>query len=134
MRNYVTTYDPFFDLFFHTEKRNNLAYIFDTDIIEKKDNYEMKINLPHVKKEDVKVSLENGYLNVAVTTSLANEEKEENYILRERNYGSYSRNYFVGEDIKMQDISAKLNEGVLTLNIKKPNLEEIEKQKYIEIE
>lgn len=134
MRNYVTTYDPFFDLFFQPEKRNNHRYLMSTDILDKKDHYEMKVNLPDVKKDDLKVSLENGYLNIDVTTNNENEEKEENYILKERSYGSYSRRYYVGEDVEMKDISGKLDNGLLTLTIKKPNEEAVKKSHQIEIQ
>ena len=134
MRNYVTTYDPFFDLFFQPEKRNNHRYLMSTDILDKKDHYEMKVNLPDVKKDDLKVSLENGYLNIEVTINNENEEKEEDYILKERSYGSYSRRYYVGEDVEMKDISGKLDNGLLTLTIKKPNEEAVKKSHQIEIQ
>ena len=134
MRNYVTTYDPFFDLFFQPEKRNNHRYLMSTDILDKKDHYEMKVTLPDVKKDDLKVSLENGYLNIDVTINNENEEKEENYILKERSYGSYSRRYYVGEDVEMKDISGKLDNGLLTLTIKKPNEEAVKKSHQIEIQ
>lgn len=134
MRNYVTTYDPFFDLFFQPEKRNNHRYLMSTDILDKKDHYEMKVNLPDVKKDDLKVSLENGYLNIDVTINNESEENEENYILKERSYGSYSRRYYVGEDVEMKDISGKLDNGLLTLTIKKPNEEAVKKSHQIEIQ
>ena len=135
MRNYVTTYDPFFDLFFQPEKRTNHHYLMSTDIVEKKDHYEMKVNLPDVKKDDLKVSLDNGYLTIDVTTSEESEEKEEeNYILKERSFGSYSRRYYVGEDVEMKDITGKLENGLLTLNIKKVDEKEIKKSHQIEIQ
>lgn len=135
MRNYVTTYDPFFDLFFQPEKRNNHHYLMSTDIVEKKDHYEMKVNLPDVKKEDLKVSLENGYLTIDVTTTNESDEKEEgNYILKERSFGSYSRRYYVGDDVEMEDITGKLENGLLTLNIKKVDEKEVKKSHQIEIQ
>lgn len=133
MRNYVTTYDPFFDLFFQPERKINSGYIMDTDILDKKDHYEMRVNLPQVKKEDLKVSLKDGYLSIEVT--MDNESKEEGeFILNERSYGSYSRSYYLGEDIQMKDISGKLENGTLTLTIKKPNQEEVNKNHYVEIQ
>ena len=135
MRNYVTTYDPFFDLFFQPEKRNNHGYLMSTDIIDKKDHYEMKVNLPNVKKDDLKVSIDNGYLTIDVVVNNESEEKNEHdYILRERSYGSYQRRYYVGEDVEMKDISGKLENGLLTLQIKKPNEQEIKKSHYVQIE
>ena len=134
MRNYVTTYDPFFDLFFQPEKRTNHRYQMSTDILDKKDHYEMKVNLPDVKKEDLNVSLENGYLNIEVNVNTEKQEKEEDYILNERSYGTYSRRYYVGEDVEMKDISGKLENGLLTLNIKKVDEEAVKKSHQIEIQ
>lgn len=134
MRNYVTTYDPFFDLFFQPEKRTNHRYLMSTDILDKKDHYEMKVNLPDVKKEDLNVSLENGYLNIEVNVNTEKQEKEEDYILNERSYGTYSRRYYVGEDVEMKDISGKLENGLLTLNIKKVDEEAVKKSHQIEIQ
>ena len=129
MRNYVTTYDPFFDLFFH-EPRNKYNYMMDTDIIDKKDHYLMRVNIPNVNKEDVKVALNDGYLTI--TVEVKNEKDNEEYILRERTYSSYERSYYVGEDIHYEDIKAKLNNNVLELTISKPK-EEV-KNHYIDIQ
>ena len=134
MRNYVTNYDPFFDLFFQPEKRTNHRYLMSTDILDKKDHYEMKVNLPDVKKEDLNVSLENGYLNIEVNVNTDKQEKEEDYILNERSYGTYSRRYYVGQDVEMKDISGKLENGLLTLNIQKVNEEAVKKSHQIEIQ
>lgn len=135
MRNYVTTYDPFFDLFFQPEKRNNHRYLMSTDIIDKKDHYEMKVNLPNVKKDDLKVSIDNGYLTIDVVVNNESDEKSEHdYILRERSYGSYQRRYYVGEDVEMKDVSGKLENGLLTLEIKKPNEQEVKKSHYVQIQ
>ena len=134
MRNYVTSYDPFFDLFFQPEKRTNHRYLMSTDILDKKDHYEMKVNLPDVKKEDLNVSLENGYLIIEVNVNTDKQEKEEDYILNERSYGTYSRRYYVGQDVEMKDISGKLENGLLTLNIKKVNEEAVKKSHQIEIQ
>ena len=133
MKNYITTYDPFFDLFFAEAGKNNHNYLMDTDILNKEDHYEMLINVADVKKENIKISLDKGYLKVEISLE-DKEENNEEYILRERRYGQYSRTYFVGEDIQMKHISAKLNEGVLNIRINKPNEEELNKQKYVEIQ
>ena len=119
MRNYVTTYDPFFDLFFHTSERNNHNYIMNTDVLDKKDKYELRVNVGNVKKENIKLSLENGYLTVNVTTSNDYDENEE-YIFRERTSSEYERSYYVGENVKLADLSASLEDGILSLRINKP--------------
>lgn len=134
MRNYVTTYDPFFDLFFQPERSNKYHYIMDTDVIDNKDSLEMLVNLPNFKKEDVKVSLDNGYLTIEAIASKENKESNKNYLMRERRFGSYSRTYYVGEDIHMSDISGKLEDGVLSLTIKKPVKEEVKENRYLDIQ
>lgn len=132
MRNYVTTYDPFFDMFFPKQVKNSSSYLMDTDILEKEDHYELKMNLPNVNKDNLKVSLEDGYLKVEVTVSNDTKEDEENYIIRERKYGSYQRSFYIGKEYSLKDVSGKLNEGVLNLTINKPSKEE--SSRFIDIQ
>ena len=73
MRNYITTYDPFFDRFFLRANNCSVSHMMKTDIKENKDNYQLFIELPEVKKEDAKITLENGYLKV---TAFLNREEE----------------------------------------------------------
>ncbi len=125
--------DPFFDGFFsHDTNTNGLMR---TDIIDANDHYELHIDLPAIKKENIKVSLADGYLTVSVNYSENNEEKKDGkYLRRERQYGSYSRTYYVGDQIKEDGIHAKLEDGVLTLNLVKPVEPEKKGKRYIEIE
>ena len=132
MRNYITTYDPFFDRFFLRANNCNVSHMMKTDIKETKNNYQLEIELPEVKKEDVKVALENGYLKVSATLN-HEENEDDNYIYRERSYGEYSRSYYVGDTVKLEDIGAKLDSGVLTINIKKRSEKEIEKEHLVQI-
>ena len=121
MRNYITNYDPFFDRFF-----------LRANIKENKSDYQMFIELPEVKKEDTRITLENGYLKVTATLN-KEDENDEDYIYRERSYGEFSRSYYVGDTVKLQDISAKLENGVLTVDIKKRSEKEIEKEHLVQI-
>ena len=132
MRNYITTYDPFFDRFFLRANNCSASNMMKTDIKETKENYLMKIDLPEVKKEDTKITLEGGYLKVTATIN-QEEDNEEDYIYRERCYGEYSRSYYVGDTVKLSDVSAKLENGVLTVNIKKHSEKEIEKEHTVQI-
>ena len=108
-----------------------------TDIRETENEYILDIELPGFAKEDLKVSMKDGYLTVqAGTESEKNEDdKEKNYIRRERFSGSYSRSFYVGDEVKETDIKAKYDNGVLQLSIPKieakPNKPET---KYIAIE
>ena len=127
MRNYITSYDPFFDRFFLRANNCNVSHMMKTHIKENKDNYQLFIELPEVKKEDTKITLENGYLKVTASLN-KEEENDEDYILRERNYGEWSRSYYVGDTVKLEDVTAKLDSGVLTVSIKKRDEKEIEKE------
>ena len=131
MKNYMTNYDPFFDLFFPTKTEDAYHNMMKTDIVEKEDHYELRINVPGVEKENVKISLRDGYLNIEA--SIVNEVKEkEKYLYRERNEGRFSRSYYVGDYVKYDDITASMNNGVLYLTVKKV-VEQKSEPKYIAI-
>ncbi len=129
--------DPFLKELFGAETLNETKAhgLMKTDIKENDDDYEVTIDLPSIKKEDVKVSFENGYLNVNVSHNANNDEKDKkgNYIRRERYFGSYSRSYYIGEDVSKENISAKLENGTLNLIIKKA-VKQTEETKYIAIQ
>ena len=125
--------DPLFDELFFGNK--NKHEVMKTDIKDEGDHYLMKIDLPEVKKENIKLSLEDGYLIVSAKFDYNNEDKEKNnYIRRERHYGNCSRSYYLGEDVTEEDIKAKLQDGVLTLNVKKVDSKAKETKKFISIE
>ena len=125
--------DPLFDELFIGNK--NKHEVMKTDIKDEGDHYLMKIDLPEVKKENIKLSLEDGYLIVSAKFDYNNEDKEKNnYIRRERHYGNCSRSYYLGEDVTEEDIKAKLQDGVLTLNVKKVDPKAKETKKFISIE
>lgn len=125
--------DPLFDELFFGNK--NKHEVMKTDIKDEGDHYLMKIDLPEVKKENIKLSLEDGYLIVSAKFDYNNEDKEKNnYIRRERHYGNCSRSYYLGEDVTEEDIKAKLQDGVLTLNVKKIDPKAKETKKFISIE
>lgn len=125
--------DPLFDELFFGNK--NKHEVMKTDIKDEEDHYLMKIDLPEVKKENIKLSLEDGYLIVSAKFDYNNEDKEKNnYIRRERHYGNCSRSYYLGEDVTEEDIKAKLQDGVLTLNVKKVDPKAKETKKFISIE
>ncbi len=125
--------DPLFDELFFGNK--NKHEVMKTDIKDEGDHYLMKIDLPEVKKENIKLTLEDGYLIVSAKFDYNNEDKEKNnYIRRERHYGNCSRSYYLGEDVTEEDIKAKLQDGVLTLNVKKVDPKAKETKKFISIE
>ena len=123
MRNYLATTEPLFNIFFDENCYEH--NVMKTDICESKDSYLIKVDLPEVKKEDIKVELKDGYLVITASRHKEiKEDEEEGYIHNEICYGEYSRSFYVGKDVEIKNIDAKLNDGVLTLNIKKVNKQE----------
>ncbi len=105
------------------------AHMMKTDIRDKEDGYEIVVDLPGVKKENIQARLENGYLSISAEKSLDKEEKNEEgrYIRRERYSGSCSRSFYVGDAVKQEDITARFEDGVLTLSV--PKVKELESGK-----
>ena len=100
-----------------------------TDVREHDDHYDLEIDLPGFKKEDITVELENGYLTVTANKGHDQEEKDKKgtIIRQERYSGTMSRSFYLGENYRTEDIKASFEGGVLTLNVPKK-----EEQKQIE--
>ncbi len=146
-------FDDFFDDFFDfpvfddremqkAEKKlygRHAARMMKTDVQEHDDHYEVDIDLPGFKKDELSLELKDDYLQISAAKGLDKEEKEKEtgkYVRRERYAGSVSRAFYVGKDVKQEDIHAKYENGVLKLSIpkaeeKKP---EVEDNRYIAIE
>ena len=125
-------FDNFFrDDDFFTKKQNSLM---KTDVKEKKDEYEIKIDMPGFEKEDINLSLKNGYLEISAKTSKEDNEEEEKYVRRERFFGECSRSFYVGDDITEEDIEAEFKNGILKIDVpKKENEDDQKETKQIEI-
>ena len=108
-----------------------------TDVKESETGYELDIDLPGYKKENVKAELKDGYLKISAESRQDNDEKDENgkYIRRERYYGTCSRSFYVGEEVTQEDIRARFEDGILKVSVpKKEAKPAIEESKYIAIE
>ena len=114
----------------------NAAKIMKTDVQERDGSYEIDIDLPGFKKEDVSVKLENVCLTVTASKGLDKDEQKEDsgYIRRERWSGSCSRSFYVGEDVRPEDIKAKMEDGILHLTMPKAEQKALPKQDTILIE
>ena len=88
--------------------------------------------MPGIKKENVKIELSKGYITISAENNNEVEEKENNYIRKERHYGSFTRSFYVGDKVEMNDINATMDNGILSITVPKEESEEPEK-KYIEI-
>lgn len=126
-------WDPFFEDFFeipHEVRNNNLM---KADVREDDKQYHIDVDLPSIKKENIKIELNDGYLTIHAEEHRDEDEKKNGkYIRRERFMGKFSRSFYVGEDVKESDITANLTDGVLTLDINKVEPVKAEK-KYIAI-
>ena len=114
----------------------NAKNMMKTDIRETDGSYELDVDLPGFKTDEISAKLENGYLTISASKGLDKDEenKKGEYIRRERYAGSMSRSFYVGEHLDQQDIKAKYEDGILKLSIPKKDVKELEQNKYIAIE
>ena len=110
--------------------------IMKTDVHEHEDGYEVDIDLPGFKKDEIELNLENGYLTVRAAKGLDKDEtdKKGKLIRQERYAGSMQRSYFVGKNITAEEIKAKFEDGVLKLNVPKKDATKLPEKKTIMIE
>ena len=108
-----------------------------TDVRETDDAYEVDIDLPGFKKDEVTAELKDGYITIAASKGLDKDEKDKKtgkYIRKERYAGSMSRSFYVGEDVTQDEISAKFENGILQLKVPKKANKAVEGKNYIAIE
>ena len=112
--------------------------VMKTDIKETDEGYELEIDLPGFAKDEVKVSLDNGYMTVSAAKGLDKDEQEKKsgkYIRRERYAGACERSFYVGDEITEEDVKGEFKHGMLKLFIpKKEAKPAVEQKKYISIE
>ncbi len=109
--------------------------VMKTDIKEQEKKFIITIDLPGYDKEDIKIHMEEGYLNIHAKTNTEKEENENGKFLRkERYFGECSRSFYIGENITEEDIKATFKNGILNLEIpKKEEVKQVPEKKYIEI-
>ena len=138
-------FDEFFDDFpTPREFRNidrrlygkNAAREMKTDVHEHEDHYEVDIDLPGFKKDEINLTLENGYLTVSAAKGVDKDEttKKGKIIRQERYAGALQRSFYVGDALTEQDITAKFENGVLSLNVPKQEARKLPEKKVIMIE
>ena len=112
------------------------AQVMKTDVRETADSYEVYVELPGFKKEDVKLDLKDGYLTISARRSGARGEKdgEGRYIRQERYAGQCSRSFYVGESVKPKDVHAKFEDGILKLSLPKAEQPKLPDHRTITIE
>mgnify|MGYP002649401047 CR=1 FL=1 len=110
--------------------------VMKTDVKETDTGYEVDIDLPGFKKDEIQLELNDGYLTISAEKGLDKEEKDkkDKYIRRERYAGSMSRTFYVGESVTENDIHAKYENGILTLDVPKEEAKKVPEKRYISIE
>ena len=110
--------------------------VMKTYIKEKDEGYELVVDLPGFKKDEIEVQLENGYLTISAAKGLDKDETDKNgkYLRQERYAGSMSRSFYVGEGITEEDIHGKFENGILKVDIPKAEAKRVEQKKHIAIE
>ena len=129
--------DDWFDYQPAYRYRQNAAGLMKTDVKENDKDYEMNVELPGYKKEDLKLELKDGYLTIQAAHNENKDEKDKNgkMVRQERYSGSMQRSFYVGDDLKEEDIHARFVDGVLTIAIpKKEAKQQIPEKKTIAIE
>lgn len=130
-RNDFDLFDDFpFEGFLPRKEKN----LMKTDVRETKNGYIVDIDLPGYNKENISLSLNNGYLEVSAKQEKKNDSDDEKFVRRERFYGECSRSFYVGDDITEEDIEAEFKNGILRIDIpKKDEKEDNTEVKQIEI-
>lgn len=114
----------------------NAKNMMKTDIREHDNGYEVDVDLPGFKKDEISLELENGYLTVSAAKGLDKDEKDKKgkYIRRERYAGAMQRSFYVGDTLTQEDIKAKYDNGILSISIPKKDAQAVETKKTITIE
>lgn len=114
----------------------NAKNLMKTDVRETDNTYELDIDLPGFKKDEVQLDLKDGYLTISAAKGLDKdqEDKKGKYIRQERYAGACSRSFFVGEGIEPQDVSAKFEDGILRVSLPKRVKKELPRNSTIAIE
>ena len=132
-KNEFDLFDEMFNDPFFTRGENKLM---KTDIKEKGDKYLLEVDLPGYEKEDIKIEIEDGYLTVhaSMNKNVEESDKDSKYVHKERYVGNSSRSFYVGDNVKEEDIKATFKNGTLKLTFPKDKQEKQDEKKYIDIE
>ena len=112
------------------------ARVMKTDLKEQDEGYELSIDLPGFKKDQIDLQLQNGYLTITATKGVEEDEKNKKgkIVHQERYSGSMSRSFYIGESLTEEDVKAKFEDGVLTLEFPKEKAIKLPERKTIQIE
>ena len=127
-RNSFDLDDFFDDPFFRREERHPHP-LMKTDIRENENSYIIDVDLQEFDKENINIDVTDGYLNINASVNNEEKEEKENYLRKERFSGECSRSFYIGDEVKTEDIKANFRNGILTLNVPKVKEEDKESEK-----
>ena len=112
----------------------NAKNLMKTDVRETENTYEVDVDLPGFKKDEISVDLKDGYLTISAAKGLDKDQKDQNgkYIRQERYAGAISRSFYVG-DVQPEQVSAKYEDGILQISLPKVEKKELPKSTTIAI-
>jgi HSP20 family protein len=121
--------DRLFDGFFRGVRAEGAFYP-AVDVYETKDSVVVEVEVPGMKKDDIKITIEDDVLRIHGEKKVEREEKDRNYYVVERSYGTFERTFRLPDYVDPEKIKAKFDKGVLTITIPK---KEEEKKKVIDV-
>ena len=112
------------------------ARVMKTDLKEHDEGYELKVDLPGFKKDQIELQLQNGYLTISAAKGLEEEGKDKKgrIVHQERYTGSMTRSFYIGENVREEDVKARFEDGVLTLDFPREKPVALPEKKTIQIE
>ena len=135
-------FDDMFDMDAMFNNRRNELFgkhaknLMKTDIRETENTYELDIDLPGFKKDDIQIELQNGYLTISAAKGVDKDEQDKKgrYIRQERYAGAMSRSFYVGENVTIEDMHARFESGILQISVPKNVQKQLPKRNILEIE
>ncbi len=116
----------------HVLYGKNAARMMKTDVKETDEGYELAVDLPGMKKDEIHLDLQNGCLTISTEKNLENKEEKHGKILRQERYtGTMQRSFYVGENLTEEDVQAKYEDGVLTITLPKKEAKKVPEKKQI---
>ena len=140
--NLMDMFDDFDRDFFRGFRRpehvlygKNAQHMMKTDVKETEEGYEVDVDLPGFSKDEIKLELNNGYLTISTEKNVENKKEKEGRVIRQERYsGTMQRSFYVGAQVKEEDIKAKYENGVLSLLVPKKDPQKVAEKKQILIE
>ena len=116
----------------HVLYGKNAARMMKTDVKETDEGYELAVDLPGLKKDEIHLDLQNGYLTISTQKNLENKEEKHGKLLRQERYtGTMQRSFYVGDNLKEEDVQAKYEDGVLMVKLPKKEAQKVPEKKQI---